>query len=79
VIATLVEVQDHLGALQDTVVALQTVSTLRADHPDDVALAVYGRALTVRRDELQATFAPLWQRISGAPFRRDLASLVAAL
>jgi CHAD domain-containing protein len=78
-VGALVAVQDHLGALQDAVVAIQLVDALREREPDDTALAAYGHSLAARRDELRATFEPLWLRISGAPFRHELASALAGL
>ncbi len=70
----LIDVQDHLGALQDAVVALATVEEVRRDYsaslsqPEDTALADYAFQLTQRRDHLHQTFTPLWERISGLPF-----------
>jgi hypothetical protein len=32
-----------------------------------------------RRNTLRQDFAPLWERISGAPYRQNLATLIAAL
>jgi CHAD domain-containing protein len=78
-VETLVQAQDHLGALQDSVVALQTVDDLREQHTENIGLAMYARSLAVNRDELRATFEPLWLRLGGAPFRHDLAELLAGL
>ena len=81
----LIDVQDHLGALQDAVVALATVEEVRRDYsgslsqPKDTALADYAFQLTQRRDHLHQTFTPLWERISGRAFRELLASLLASL
>jgi inorganic triphosphatase YgiF len=78
-VETLMQAQDHLGSLQDAVVALQTVDELREQNPENVGLAMYARWLASSQDELRPTFEPLWLRLSGAPFRRDLAALLAGL
>lgn len=81
----LIAVQDHLGALQDSVVALATVEEVRRgrhvahDEVADAALAAYAADLAARRDHLRETFAPLWERISGGPFRDRLATLISRL
>lgn len=88
----LIAVQDHLGALQDTVVALATIEEVRracsehrhghaGDHAEgeDVALATYADDLAARRDHLREAFPPLWERISGQRFRDQLACLIGGL
>lgn len=81
----LIDVQDHLGELQDCVVALATIERIRRDqqsgisHSEDTALSDYAFDLAQRRDHLRETFTPLWERISGHMFREQLASLLAGL
>lgn len=88
----LIAVQDHLGDLQDTVVALATVEEIRRsgfEHhhthegdgtdAEDTALADYADHLAARRVQLRETFPPLWERISCQSFRAHLAGLIAAL
>jgi inorganic triphosphatase YgiF len=87
----LVAVQDHLGALQDTIVAIETVDQLRGHdrhtgagnhgltHEERTALGAYADTLALHRDELKRDFAPLWAQISDEPFRAALAALIAEL
>ncbi|HEV2460564.1 MAG TPA: CHAD domain-containing protein, partial [Ktedonobacterales bacterium] len=77
--ADLVEAQDLLGNLQDTVVALDIATELRREHPKRAALAHYADALCEERDRLRLAFAPIWVRLSDEPFRQQLAALVAGL
>lgn len=79
VVSTLRQIQDHLGALQDQVHALETLAPLEHADATNEALAEYVRARAAERDQLQATFAPLWQRVSGYPFRQALAACLARL
>jgi CHAD domain-containing protein len=78
-LAVLHDAQDHLGTLHDDVVALQTVTELRARRPHDDALTAYGAMLAAERDYLCATVGPLWERLSGLSMRRHLACFIAAL
>jgi CHAD domain-containing protein len=78
-LATLKDVQTHLGDLQDSVFAIALLELLRKDHPDDALLDGFLAAREAQRDTLLQSFTPLWERISGAPYRHDLAALIAAL
>lgn len=76
---TLKDVQTHLGDLQDSVFAIALLDQLPNDHPDDALLAGFHTAQETRQATLLKHFMPLWERISGAPYRRDLATFLAAL
>lgn len=78
-LATLKEVQTHLGDLQDSVFAIAFLDQLRNDHPDDALLDGFRAAQEAQQTSLLQHFTPLWERISGAPYRHDLATLIAAL
>lgn len=78
-IQTLKETQDYLGDLQDSVFAVALLTQMRHDEPRDPLLEGFCAAQETRRDTLQQGFAPVWERVSGAPYRRDLAALIAAL
>ncbi len=77
-IATVTEVQDHLGLLHDADVAATTIRAwLNANAPnlpaasrDAVGLYLDSREADVER--LRRSFRPLWRRITGRPFRRAL-------
>lgn len=75
----LMKVQGHLGALQDTVVALDAVETLLCRNPASAGLAIYAALLREERDRLRAEFAPLWSDLSGAGVSHELAALIAGL
>lgn len=75
----LTRVQDHLGALQDTVVALNAVKTLLCRNPNRAGLATYAELLAHERDRLQTEFAPLWSDLGGASASHELAALIAGL
>src|SRR5690242_2510580 len=78
-LTTLKEVQTHLGDLQDSVFAVAMLDQVRDDHPDDALLTGFHAAEETRQTSLLKHFTPLWERISGAPYRRDLATFIAAL
>ena len=75
----LASVQNHLGALQDTVVALHAVQTLLCRDPARAGLATYATLLEQERDRLRTGFAPLWCELSGARVSQELAALIAGL
>ncbi|HEU5347479.1 MAG TPA: CHAD domain-containing protein [Ktedonobacterales bacterium] len=76
---TLKDTQDHLGDLQDCVFAVTLLTRLRRDQPSNQLLEGFRAAQESRQDILRQGFAPVWERISGDPYRRDLAALIAAL
>jgi triphosphatase len=78
-IGAIVKVQDHLGALQDAVVALDLVTSLHKTHPDELGLRRYADALAEERDRLLATFPAIWNDLSDAGFGQELAELIAGL
>ena len=78
-LTTLKEVQTHLGDLQDSVFAIAFLDQLRNDHPDDALMDGFRAAQETQQTSLLQHFTPLWERISGAPYRHDLATLIAAL
>lgn len=75
----LTNVQDHLGALQDTVVALHEVEALLRAHPTNVGLGTYAGMLTQERERLLEAFPPLWNDLSDARVSQELAALIAGL
>lgn len=78
-IETLKDVQGHLGDLQDCVFAVTLLTHLRHDYPRNQLLEGFRAEQETRRNTLRQDFAPLWERISGAPYRQNLATLIAAL
>ena len=78
-LATLKDVQTHLGDLQDCVFAVALLDNVGKDHPDDALLSGFHAVQETRQTSLLKHFMPLWERISGAPYRHDLATLIAAL
>jgi inorganic triphosphatase YgiF len=75
----LIQAQDHLGTLHDTVVLLEHTRPLCALSPERVGLTRYANALAAERDQLQATFEPLWEELAGRSFHRQLARLLGRL
>ena len=78
-IKTLKEVQGHLGELQDSVFAVAQLTHLRHHYPHDQLLEDFRATQEERQNTLRQDFAPFWERISGSPYRHDLAALIAAL
>jgi len=78
-LATLKEVQTHLGNLQDSVFAIALLDSLSKDHPDDALLTGLHAVQETQQTSPLKHFTPLWERISGAPYRHDLATMIAAL
>jgi CHAD domain-containing protein len=78
-LTTLKEVQTHLGDLQDSVFAIALLDHLGDDHPNDALLAGFHTVQETRQTSLLKHFTPLWEKISGKPYRRDLATFIAAL
>lgn len=76
---TLKETQDYLGELQDSVFAVALLTELGHARTRDPLLDGFRAAQEARRDELHRGAAPYWERLSGAPFRQELAALVGAL
>ncbi|MGH2518017.1 MAG: CHAD domain-containing protein [Ktedonobacterales bacterium] len=75
----LANVQEHLGELQDTVVALNEVDTLLRKHPTNTGLGAYAALLAQERNRLQGEFMPLWNDVSDAGVSQELAELIAGL
>ncbi|MGH2485119.1 MAG: CHAD domain-containing protein, partial [Ktedonobacterales bacterium] len=78
-LGALTRAQDHLGALQDTVVALATVSDLTRERPTNAGLGEYCHALMEDRNRLQASFEPIWNDLCDPSFAQELAELIAGL
>jgi CHAD domain-containing protein len=84
-IATVVAVQDHLGALNDAHVAAEVTRTwliasapwLAAETRDAAGAYLADREHEVAR--LRRTFPPIWRRVSGPTFRRRLAVALSSL
>jgi len=75
-IAEIVELQDHLGAIQDAVVACRLVGELILELPagPQAEASVFGAAYTAARQEelrqLLTAFPPLWARFRQPAFNR---------
>jgi CHAD domain-containing protein len=78
-ISQLVKLQDHLGALQDCVVACRIVQTLRAEHQNNHGLSIYAAALGAEIERLRRSFPPLWTELSDPSFCEELAEVIAGL
>ena len=85
VIARVVALQDHLGALHDAEVAggrARTFLVENSSHLSEAERAAIGRYLTVQEKELarlRRTVGRPWRAVAGPQFRRALARAVAAL
>jgi len=77
--ATLKETQDYLGDLQDSVFAIGLLTQLRPRFPNDPLLDDFLSAQEARRDDLRRGVAPYWEKLSGQPFRQELAALIAEM
>ena len=75
----LVVAQDHLGDLQDAVVAIDLVDHVLVDHPDNGLLHAYRAEQVSNRDRLASTAPNIATTILGLPFRRRLGSLISKL
>jgi CHAD domain-containing protein len=78
-LGALTRAQDHLGALQDTVVALATVNELAHESPTNTGLTDYCHALMDERNRLQSSFEPIWNDLCDPSFAQELAELIAGL
>jgi CHAD domain-containing protein len=78
-LATLKGAQDHLGELQDRIFAIALLERLRSALPQDALLADFLALQEEEREALRHGFAPCWEQLTGAPFRQELAALIAAL
>lgn len=79
-IETVKQMQDHLGDLNDAVVALRLLAeTSQESEAMATAVAVYGRAKDAEIEALVAGFAPLWQAFDNVPWRQALAMAIADL
>ncbi|HKV83507.1 MAG TPA: CHAD domain-containing protein [Ktedonobacterales bacterium] len=78
-LGALTRAQDHLGALQDTVVALATVSDLARERPTNAGLTAYCHALMEDRNRLLVNFEPIWNDLCDPSFAQELAELIAGL
>jgi CHAD domain-containing protein len=77
--ATLKEAQDYLGDLQDSVFAVGLLTQLHSRFPHDPLLEGFLSAQEARRDDVRQGVAPYWERLSGPPFRQELAALIAEM
>ena len=78
-LATLKDAQDHLGELQDRIFAVALLNRLRPALPRDPLLADFLATQEEERETLRHGFAPCWEQLTGAPFRQELAALIATL
>jgi CHAD domain-containing protein len=81
-IATVTEVQDHLGLMNDADVAATTIRAwlnLNAPHLPPAsrdAVGIYLEAREAEVERLRRGFRPLWRRITGTAFRRTLGQAI---
>jgi CHAD domain-containing protein len=73
----LIALQEHLGALQDTEVALAYLDTLGPEHP--TAVDQYAEARRDATTQLLAELPGRWERVAGEEYRRQLADLLVQL
>ncbi|MFL5779554.1 MAG: CHAD domain-containing protein [Chloroflexota bacterium] len=84
-IARVVALQDHLGLLHDADVAASLARTFLVEHAGSLTAtqnAAIGRYLLDREREtarLKRTVGPIWRRVAGIGFRRQLGRVVAGL
>jgi CHAD domain-containing protein len=74
-------VQDHLGKLQDTVVAQAQLQELmpKLDDSEKAVLELYIGTLTNEYGTLRATFPDVWKRFNTRAVQRQLGSAIAGL
>jgi CHAD domain-containing protein len=74
-------VQDHLGGLQDTVVAQTQLRELlpKLGETEATVLELYINAQTSEHANLRATFPDVWRRFNTRTVQRQLASAIAGL
>jgi CHAD domain-containing protein len=78
-IKPLSQMQDHLGALQDTAVATAYVNALGVRGEARAALDAYLVSREAERAQLLADFPGHWDYVRGDEYRRNLAELLIAL
>lgn len=78
-LTSLSQAQDHLGQVQDTVVALETVTKLSHKHSEEQGLLAYCHSLEVEQSRLRAGFGALWGDLCDPSFAQELAELIAGL
>jgi CHAD domain-containing protein len=75
----LVVVHEHLGQIQDAVVASDQIDAVLHDHPDNALLHAYRTEQVHRRAALVASAPEIVGTILALPFRRKLATVIAKL
>jgi inorganic triphosphatase YgiF len=75
----LVKVQDHLGALQDTIVAACIVAAQGEKHGQNRGSRSFAATLSAERDRLREAFPALWEEIKDPSFGEELAEVIAGL
>ena len=81
-IATVTDMQDHLGLMNDAHVAATLTREWLNAHAHELTAAsreAVGLYLESREDDAEhyrRTFRPLWRRITGRAFRRSLGAVV---
>jgi CHAD domain-containing protein len=78
-IATVKQLQEHLGALNDARIALSLLAETEGDELLATAVVHYRAAQEQEVARLVAGFAPLWQAFEQPAWRQQLATAVAAL
>jgi Uncharacterized conserved protein len=79
VIKPLVALQDHLGALNDIDVALNSIGALGLELDDMPALQSYRAARLAEQEYLLAELPKAWATLAGATYRRNLQRLITVL
>jgi triphosphatase len=77
--AQLVIVQEHLGQIQDAVVAITLIDAVLHDHPDNALLHAYRAEQVQHRAALVSSAPEVVGTILALPFRRKLATVIAKI
>jgi inorganic triphosphatase YgiF len=78
-VSQLVKVQDHLGALQDILIAGRIVSALCEEHGGNRGLRSLAATLAAECDRLHEAFPARWEEIKDPSFGEELAEVIAGL
>ncbi len=79
VLDPLIELQDHLGAIQDIAVASAYVRALEEHREDNAELEAYLASRIAERARLLETLPQVWETITGADYRRALMDVIIGL
>ena len=76
-LSVLERIQDHLGWLNDSRVALQLFPA--PDESEQVGVALYQTVIQNQAESLRLTFPPLWEQFDSLPWRQNLHLALARL